>query len=58
MTQVDDSILETVKDVNKRWGGESEFEIEIIEDWKKVIKNWKKDGGESNSSDNVWYQYR
>jgi tRNA (cytidine56-2'-O)-methyltransferase len=45
MTQVDDSILETLKDVNKRWGGESEFEIEIIEDWKKVIKNWKKDGG-------------
>jgi tRNA (cytidine56-2'-O)-methyltransferase len=45
MTQVDDSILETLKDVNKRWGGESEFEIEIIEDWKKVIKNWKKDEG-------------
>ena len=45
MTQVDDSILETLKDVNKRWGGESEFEIEIIEDWKKVIKKWKKDGG-------------
>ena len=45
MTQVDDSILETLKDVNKRWGGESEFEIEIIEDWKKVIKNWKKDVG-------------
>lgn len=45
MTQVDDSILETLKDVNRRWGGESEFEIEIIEDWKKVLKNWKKDGG-------------
>jgi tRNA (cytidine56-2'-O)-methyltransferase len=45
MTQVDDSIPETLKDVNKRWGGESDFEIEIIEDWKKVIKNWKKDGG-------------
>jgi tRNA (cytidine56-2'-O)-methyltransferase len=45
MTQVDDSIIETLKDVNKRWGGESEFEIEIIEDWKKVIKKWKEDGG-------------
>jgi tRNA (cytidine56-2'-O)-methyltransferase len=45
MTEVDNSILETIKDVNKRWGGESEFEIEIIEDWKKVLKNWKKDGG-------------
>jgi tRNA (cytidine56-2'-O)-methyltransferase len=45
MTQVDDSIIETLKDVNKRWGGESEFEIETIEDWKKLIKNWKKDGG-------------
>lgn len=45
MTEVDDSIIETLKDVNKRWGGESEFEIETIEDWKKMIKNWKKDGG-------------
>ena len=45
MTQVDDSIIETLNDVNKRWGGESEFEIETIEDWKKMIKNWKKDGG-------------
>ena len=35
MTQVDDSIIETLKDINNRWGGESEFEIETIEDWKK-----------------------
>lgn len=43
MTGIDQSVKETVDAVDKRWGGR--FELEIIDDWKKVAKAWKKDGG-------------
>lgn len=43
MTGIDQSVKETVDAVGKRWGGR--FELEIIDDWKKVAKAWKKDGG-------------
>jgi len=43
MTGIDQSVKETVDAVGKRWGGR--FELEIIDDWKKVAKTWKKDGG-------------
>lgn len=43
MTGIDQSVKETVDAVGMRWGGR--FEVEIIDDWKKVAKAWKKDGG-------------
>lgn len=43
MTGIDQSVAETVSSIGKRWGGK--FEVEIIEDWKSVAKQWKKDGG-------------
>ncbi len=43
MTGIDQSVKETVDAVGRSWGGR--FEVEIINDWKKVAKAWKKDGG-------------
>jgi tRNA (cytidine56-2'-O)-methyltransferase len=43
MTGIDQSVAETVSSVCKRWGGR--FEVETIDDWKSVAKQWKKDGG-------------
>lgn len=40
---LDGSINDTVASVSKRWGGR--FEIEIIQDWKRLVKAWKKEGG-------------
>jgi tRNA (cytidine56-2'-O)-methyltransferase len=45
MTEVDNSIKETLAKLVRRWGGESDFEIEIVQDWKKVIHNWKRNSG-------------
>ncbi len=45
MTDVDDEIKSTLNRVNKRWGGENEFRLEIIDNWKQIIKNWKSNGG-------------
>lgn len=45
MTEVGNSIKETIEEVVKRWGGGSDFAIEIIEDWEKMVNNWKKQGG-------------
>jgi len=45
MSDVDDSIKKTVEDVNSRWGGSSDFKIEIVRGWSEMIVNWKKDGG-------------
>jgi tRNA (cytidine56-2'-O)-methyltransferase len=45
MTEVDNSIKETLGEIAKRWGGKYDFAIEIIEDWRRVVKNWKKEGG-------------
>jgi len=44
MTEVDNSIKETLAKVVKRWGG-SDFNVEIVRDWKKVITTWKKNSG-------------
>lgn len=44
MNEVDDSIKSTVREIIERWGG-GHFEIEIIENWKSVIKRWKNGGG-------------
>ncbi|HYF99591.1 MAG TPA: tRNA (cytidine(56)-2'-O)-methyltransferase [Candidatus Saccharimonadales bacterium] len=45
MTDVDDKIKDTLKKVNKRWGGENEFQLEIIDNWKRIIKEWKEKEG-------------
>ena len=44
MNEVDDSIKSTVREIIERWGG-GHFDIEIIENWKSVIKRWKNGGG-------------
>jgi tRNA (cytidine56-2'-O)-methyltransferase len=35
MTEVDESIKETIRKVGSIWGGESEFSIEIVQCWKR-----------------------
>lgn len=45
MTDVDDEIKDTLKRVNKRWGGDNDFDLEIIDNWKKTIKKWKENEG-------------
>jgi tRNA (cytidine56-2'-O)-methyltransferase len=40
---LDESIKDTVASVSERWGGG--FKVEIIQDWKKLAKAWKKGGG-------------
>ena len=40
---LDRSINDTVASVSKKWGGR--FEVEIIQDWKSLVKAWKKEGG-------------
>jgi tRNA (cytidine56-2'-O)-methyltransferase len=45
MTDVDDEIKDTLNKVNKRWGGEKEFKLEIIDNWKQIIKDWKQNNG-------------
>lgn len=45
MTDVDDEIKSTLRRVNNRWGGEKEFRLEIIDNWKQIIKNWKANNG-------------
>lgn len=45
MTDVDESILKTIQRVCDDWGGSSEFDIEIIQDWRSLLKTWKKNNG-------------
>jgi len=40
---LDGSIKDTVADVSKRWGGR--FRIEEVQDWKSLVRAWKKGGG-------------
>jgi tRNA (cytidine56-2'-O)-methyltransferase len=39
MNEVNPEIKQTIDKINKTWGGE--FEVELIEDWKKVVKTKK-----------------
>lgn len=43
MTGIDQSVAETVSSVGKRWGGK--FEVSIVQDWKAIARQWKKEGG-------------
>jgi tRNA (cytidine56-2'-O)-methyltransferase len=47
MTDVDNSIKETLEEVIQRWGGRSDFAIEIIENWREMVSKWKKEGGKA-----------
>ena len=40
----DKKIMENVRDVVKRWGGD--FKIDYIKKWDKYIDDWKNNGGE------------
>ena len=40
----DKKIMENVRDVVKRWGGD--FKIDYIKKWDKFIDDWKNNGGE------------
>jgi tRNA (cytidine56-2'-O)-methyltransferase len=39
----DSSIEQTVRKITARWGGD--FQFEMGTSWKKVVRNWKADGG-------------
>lgn len=43
MTGIDQSVADTLSAVRKRWGGH--FEVAIVQDWKVVARQWKKEGG-------------
>ena len=44
MTEVDNSIKTTIDQMNRRWGKACEdFNIEIINNWKYILKNWKQE---------------
>jgi tRNA (cytidine56-2'-O)-methyltransferase len=45
MTDVDDEIKDRINKVNNSWGGLNEFNLKIIDDWKGLVKEWKKNGG-------------
>jgi tRNA (cytidine56-2'-O)-methyltransferase len=46
MTDIDDSIKSTLVDVNNRWGyNKFNFEIELVTNWKNILKRWKENGG-------------
>lgn len=44
MTDTADSLKQTVDDITKSWGGNSDFNIELISNWNTVVMNWKRDG--------------
>jgi tRNA (cytidine56-2'-O)-methyltransferase len=43
MTGIDQSVKETIANVSKTWGGK--FKVEVIQDWKGLVKAWRKGGG-------------
>ena len=45
MSDVAESLKQTVDKINRSWGGASEFSIELIRDWDKVVMEWKRDRG-------------
>ena len=42
MNEVNPDIEKTISDINKTWGGD--FKIEIISEWKKIIRERKNNG--------------
>ena len=44
MTDAADSLKQTVDEITKSWGGSSDFNIELISNWNRVVMNWKREG--------------
>jgi tRNA (cytidine56-2'-O)-methyltransferase len=40
---LDRSINDTIAKVSQRWGGR--FRVEVVQDWKSLVRAWKKEGG-------------
>jgi tRNA (cytidine56-2'-O)-methyltransferase len=40
---LDRSINDTIAKVSQRWGGR--FRVEVVQDWKSLVRAWKKKGG-------------
>jgi len=40
---LDGSIDDTIAKVSQRWGGR--FRVEVVQDWKSLVRAWKKEGG-------------
>ena len=45
MTDVDEEIKKTIQKINDSWGGVNEFNLKIINNWKKLIEEWKEKQG-------------
>jgi tRNA (cytidine56-2'-O)-methyltransferase len=45
MTDVDEEIKNTINKVNNSWGGLNEFNLKIIDNWKSLVREWKKNEG-------------
>jgi len=45
MAYSDNRIVDTIQDMNERWGGQQEFEVELVNDWRSLIKSWKRNAG-------------
>ncbi len=41
MTDIDEEIKDTINKVNSSWGGQNEFNLKIIDNWRRLIKEWK-----------------
>ena len=41
----DEKIERSVEKVKKSWGGT--FGVEYVQDWRRIVKDWKEDGGEA-----------
>ena len=39
------SLKQTVDKISRSWGGASEFSIELISKWDKVVRDWRRDHG-------------
>jgi tRNA (cytidine56-2'-O)-methyltransferase len=45
MSDVANSLKQTIDYINNNWGGRSDFNIELISNWNNVVMNWKDGGG-------------
>ncbi|MCS7116923.1 MAG: tRNA (cytidine(56)-2'-O)-methyltransferase [Nitrososphaerota archaeon] len=43
IVNAEEKVKESIDNVTRMWGGE--FGVELIDDWRKVIKEWKNRGG-------------
>jgi len=46
MAYSDNRIVDTIHDMNERWGGQQEFKVELVNDWRSLISSWKNNAGD------------